>query len=79
MIALGTPAALSIESSAADRVTSKKSFTKYELKFRLPRIKCSEKKLNHSTYNSFPLRTFHHQSLESLNDLIESTGTAEGD
>jgi hypothetical protein len=25
----------------------------------------SEKKPNHSTYNSFPLRTFHHQFLET--------------
>jgi hypothetical protein len=48
-----------------DRTTSKKAFTNMNSNSGSSASNGSEKKPNHSTYNSFPLRTFHPQFLGS--------------
>jgi len=55
----------SIECSVTDKITSNRESTNTSLNSSYSASNGSEKKPNHSTFNSFPLSNFHHQFLES--------------
>src|SRR5258708_22919163 len=54
----------SIECCATDKITSNRASTNTNLNSSYSGSNGSEKKPNHSTFNSFPLSNFHHQFLE---------------
>src|SRR5208282_1227797 len=51
--------------SATDKITSNRASTNTNLNSGFSGSNGSKKKPNHSIFNSLPLRTFHHQFLES--------------
>src|ERR1700756_2454486 len=55
----------SIECSVTDKITSNRESTNTSLNSSYSGSNGSEKKPNHSTFNSFPLSNFHRQFLES--------------
>ena len=54
----------SIECSVTDKITSNRESTNTSLNSSHSASNGSEKKPNHSTFNSFPLSNFHRQFLE---------------